>query len=88
LPITDQGDRRHAHREYVCVILNDFVTSLGPERPRYDPAEDEDDQKWGLMQPIVHRWQRTLAESLASTAGDHVKIPSGNDDLLELLKSL
>jgi hypothetical protein len=88
LPIADQGDRRFAHREYVCVILNDFITSPGPERPMHNPGDGSDDRNWGLMQPIVHRWRCGLAEALASAAGEHVKIPSGNAELLELLHSL
>jgi hypothetical protein len=70
------------------VILNDFITSPGPERPMHNPADGSDDRNWGLMQPIVHRWRRGLAEALASAAGEHVKIPSGNAELLELLHSL
>lgn len=84
LPIQDAGDRRHAQREYVRVVLNDFVMNPGPgNTPLGDvPADDRD---YGLMGGFVRRWRSCLPEALASAAGAHVNIPAGNDQLHELL---
>jgi hypothetical protein len=40
---------------------------------------------YGLMTPFVSRWKERLAAALSSAAGEHVEIPSGNDQLREIL---
>ena len=92
LSIADQGDRRHARREYVGVILNDFVTNPGPDQGDPDQVESSaaeiNDSQLGLMQPFVSRWRRRLPDALAAAAGARVIIPSGNDELVQLLNAL
>ena len=85
LSIRDAGDRRHAQREYVRVILNDFIMNPGPNDQSLEPNHKETNGDYGLMSPFCHRWQSRLGEALASAAGEHVKIPSGNDALRQIL---
>jgi hypothetical protein len=37
------------------------------------------------MRPLVLRWKQRLPLALASAAGAHTQIPSGNDDLNSIL---
>jgi len=85
LPIQDAGDRRHAQREYVRVVLNDFVMNPGQDATPLDNAASADNRDYGLMGSFVRRWRSRLPEALASAAGAHVNIPAGNDQLHELL---
>jgi hypothetical protein len=85
VPIRDAGDRRHAQREYVRVILNDFVLNPGPNDLPLSPLAADSSVDYGLMTPFVRRWQGRLAESLASAAGKHVQIPAGNEELRRIL---
>jgi hypothetical protein len=85
LSIRDAGDRRHAQREYVRVILNDFVLNPGPNDLPLDLSADANHGNYGLMTPFFRRWKQRLGEVLASAAGEHVKIPSGNDELRRIL---
>jgi hypothetical protein len=83
LSIRDAGDRRHAQREYVRVILNDFVLSPGGDDSPLEQVQLQGD--YGLMTPFLLRWKQRLGEALASAAGEHIKIPAGNDDLRQIL---
>ena len=85
LKIRDAGDRRHAQREYIRVILNDFVMNPGPDDEPAKAADTDDDRDFGLMKPFIRRWRSRLPEALAAAAGAHQKIPSGNDELQQLL---
>lgn len=85
LAIRDAGDRRHAQREYVRVILNDYVLNPGNgDEPGETIAPAQSRRKYGLMAPFVERWQSRLPQALASVAGVHVDIPEGNDELHRL----
>lgn len=84
LSIRDAGDRRHAQREYVRVILNDFVLNPGNSDQPLEAVESLPGD-YGLMTPFFLRWKQRLGEALASAAGEHIKIPSGNDDLRQIL---
>lgn len=84
-PIQDAGDRHHAQREYVRVVLNDFVMNPGQDATPLDNAAPADGRDYGLMGCFVRRWQSRLPEALASAAGAHVNIPAGNEQLHELL---
>ena len=84
LAIRDEGDRRHAQREYVRVILNDYVLSPGPSDEPLETDVDGSDKDFGLMDSFVHKWRGRLPAALASTAGEHVFIPEGNDELRQL----
>lgn len=85
LPIQDEGDRRHARREYVRVILNDFVLNPGPKGVPMEPLDGPADRDYGLMESFMRRWQGRLPAALASATGDYVQIPSGNEELQQLL---
>lgn len=84
LKIRDAGDRRHAQRDYVRVILNDFVLNPGPDDTPLEPTP-EPTLDLGLMKSFVQRWRSRLPEALASVAGDQRRIPSGNEPLRRLL---
>lgn len=96
LKTRDEAARRRARRKYVRTILNDYVinpgASLAPirsEDPTQPEAEEEDDgqlaQKYGLMGAFLARWGNRLPKILAAGAGEHVQIPPGNGELIELL---
>jgi putative virulence factor len=85
LAISDGGDRRHARREYVRVILNDYVLNPGPSDELIEPLDDGADRGYGLMDSFIRRWQGRLPAALASVAGEHVEIPRGNNELHQLL---
>ena len=91
LAIRDEGDRRHARREYVRVILNDYVLNPGPDDELIEAAATgansatDSEGDFGLMDSFVRRWRGRLPAALASTAGEHVYIPPGNDELDDLL---
>jgi len=85
LPIQDEADRRYARREYVRVVLNDYVMNPGPNEAHSEAGKPDDDHDFGLMESFVRRWQSRLPQALASAAGAHVEIPSGNDELGQLL---
>lgn len=83
LSIRDAGDRRQAQREYVRVILNDYV--LNPGRNEALPkTSGSGGAAFGLMSPFIERWRSRLPDALASVAGTHVDIPAGNDELQDL----
>lgn len=85
LPILDEGDRRYARREYVRVILNDYVLNPGPNESVEEAGPASGDRDYGLMTPFVSRMQARLSTALACAAGEHVQIPPGNDDLGQIL---
>ena len=91
LAVRDEGDRRHAQREYVRVILNDFVLNPGSGNAALEPVPTDGapacgSRDFGLMDSFVRRWQGRMPLSLASAAGAHVKIPAGNAELGVLLR--
>jgi hypothetical protein len=96
LKTRDEAARRRARRKYVCTILNDYVNNPGsslapiksedPTEP--SPEEQEDGQRldrYGLMAHFLMRWGNRLPKVLAAGAGEHVQIPPGNSELIELL---
>ena len=85
LQVSDQGARRHVLREYVQLVLNDFVMNPGPSRTPLQPLPETNGHDFGLMTPLLQRWQQRLPPALASAAGKHTLMPSGNDDLNEIL---
>lgn len=85
LQVGDQGARRHVVREYVQLVLNDFVMNPGPHTHPLDPTAGLNGHDLGLMRPLVLRWKQRLPLALASAAGAHTQIPSGNDDLNSIL---
>jgi hypothetical protein len=87
LKINDQGTRLHALREYVQLILNDFVMNPGSTMAPLEEVDTADGHDFGLMKPFMHRWQGRLPQALASAAGLHTEIPSGNDELVEILEN-
>ncbi len=47
---------------------------------------DDDADEFGLMGQFVVRWRGRLGEALASGAGAEVRIPPGNEELVEVLE--
>ena len=85
LPIRDEGDKRQAVREYVRVVLENYVMNPGPNAALLEPIPDDYGDKLALMRNFVRRWRGRLPLALASAAGAHTAIPPGNDELQQLL---
>ena len=99
LKTRDEAARRRARRKYVRIILNDYMMNPGPsgaplseepgkELPAESPAGDHEDElsAFGLMAPLLRRWRRRLPAALALGAGEHVKLPPGNTELINVLE--
>ncbi|MDY0168222.1 MAG: virulence factor SrfC family protein [Thermoguttaceae bacterium] len=98
LKTRDEAARRRARRKYVRTILNDFVMNPGPslaairaaDAEGADGREDEERQKryasYGLMSSFVERWASRMPAALALGAGEHIKLPPGNSELIKLLE--
>ncbi len=95
LKTRDEAARRRARRKYVRIVLNDFVLNPGPSQKPIEIPEDEtvgrvDDEesfgRFGLMSSIVRRWTNRLPLCLALGAGEHIQIPPGNPELIEVLE--
>jgi len=85
LQVSDQGARRHVVREYVQLVLNDYVMNPGPSTSPLDPQAGINGHNFGLMDPFILRWHQRLPLALASAAGVHTEIPVGNDEISQLL---
>ncbi|PHS03378.1 MAG: hypothetical protein COA78_17915 [Blastopirellula sp.] len=85
LRVSDQGARKLVMREYVQLVLNDYVMNPGPSTAALDPSAGVNGADLGLMKPLVQRWHQRLPLALASAAGTHTEIPSGNAELKDLL---
>jgi hypothetical protein len=94
LKTRDEAARRRARRKYVRIILNDYVMNPGPsmasmkaEDEREGAQDDGDDYgRFGLMASFVRRWSSRLPLALALGAGEHVKLPPGNGELIKILE--
>ena len=67
-------------------MLNDFLMNPGPTIPAWTPAGPVADLEFGLHEPFVRRWQAHLATRLADGAGESVRVPPGNAELVALLE--
>ena len=85
LKLRDEAAKRRARRKYVQVRLNDYMMNPGPSGESIDDIEADDEQSFGLMGAFVSRWRSRLPEVLASGAGSEIRIPPGNDELIELM---
>ncbi len=92
LKTRDEAARRRARRKFVRIILNDFVMNPGPGMMPMAPPESEEEEsdggnfeKFGLMGAFVERWAKRLPAALAKGAGEHIKLPPGNGELIEIL---
>jgi len=85
LKLRDEAAKRRARRQYVRILLNDFVTNPGVTDEPLDDT-DVDSDEFGLMGPFVKRWASRLPEVLAAGAGAEIRIPPGNDELIEVLE--
>ncbi len=90
LSVANKADRRQARRRFVLLVLNDYVMGPG-ERLMPIGAEVDSprpagavDLAFGLITPLVRRWQRRLPVVLASGAGNPVNIPQGNNELIDI----
>ncbi len=97
LKTRDEAARRHARRNYVRIILNDYVLNPGPSqvpKESEDPTlqaeqrgvEQQDFSRFGLMASFVRRWALCLPPALALGAGEHIKLPPGNGQLIHILE--
>jgi hypothetical protein len=94
LKLRDEAARRRARRKFVRTILNDFVMNPGPSlAPMKDPetgevprANDDELEGFGLMGTFVRRWVQRLPLVLAAGGGEHVRLPPGNAELIEILE--
>ena len=99
LKTRDEAARRYARRKYVKLILEDYIMNPGPSQEAIAPPqlETEDENKephekpleyysnYGSTAGFMKRWCERLPEALALGAGDHVQIPPGNDELIQIL---
>ncbi|MDO4549763.1 MAG: virulence factor SrfC family protein [Planctomycetia bacterium] len=101
LKTRDEAARRYARRKYVKMILDDYVMNPGPTWAAIAPAQleaDDDDPNkqphekpmeyygnYGLTAMFIKRWCERLPEALALGAGDHIQIPPGNEQLIDIL---
>jgi hypothetical protein len=94
LKTRDEAARRRARRKYVRIIMNDFILNPGSSMTPIAAAElaeqpggDGDGlERFGLMGEFVTRWARRLPQALALGAGEHVRIPPGNNELVAVLE--
>jgi len=94
LKTKDEAARRKARRQYVRIILNDFVMNPGPSMTSVQAEEltgerEEGDGRFaqfGLMASFVDRWANRLPQALALGGGEHVPIPPGNAELIQILE--
>ena len=100
LKTRDEAARRRARRKYARIILNDYVVNPGGSMTPIKPPEDEqhadsavasqdDDgdnlQRFGLMGAFIKRWLTRLPQALALGAGEHIQLPPGNSELMDIL---
>ena len=94
LKTRDEAARRRARRKYVRIILNDYVMNPGPSIAAIesdDPAKkkpdgEEDFSRFGLMANFIQRWAKRMPLALALGAGEHIKLPPGNMELINMLE--
>jgi hypothetical protein len=96
LKTRDEAARRRARRKYVRIILNDYVMNPGPGRAPIQQEEfgkaakagngEEELARFGLMGPFILQWLKRLPLALALGAGEHVKLPPGNMELIHILE--
>ena len=95
LKTRDEAARRRARRQYVRTILNDFVMNPGPDMAPLQAEElapsggagggEDRFARFGLMASFVRRWASRLPQALALGAGEHVHVPPGNAELMNVL---
>jgi len=96
LKTRDEAARRRARRKYVRIILNDYVMNPGPSmtpikppdesQGRKEKADGNDLERYGLMASFIQRWISRVPMALALGAGEHVKLPPGNGQLIKILE--
>jgi len=95
LKTRDEAARRRARRKYVRIIFNDYVMNPGPARTPIeiddDPMKkkgvvDQDLSRFGLMASFVRQWTTRMPQALALGAGEHIKLPPGNMELIHVLE--
>jgi len=85
LKLRDEAAKRRARRKYVRIVMNDFVLNPGPTQKLMEDVELAGGEDYGLMERIVRRWMGRLKQALAAGAGQHIEIPPGNPELIQLL---
>ncbi len=93
LKTRDEAARRRARRKYVRIILNDYVMNPGPSMAPIQSEETAEEEeggddfgRFGLMGSFIKRWGSRLLPALALGAGEHVKLPPGNSQLIKTLQ--
>ncbi|MBQ6109224.1 MAG: hypothetical protein IJK97_13515 [Thermoguttaceae bacterium] len=100
LKTRDEAARRYARRKYVKMIMDDYIMNPGPSQAGIAPPQIEADEEerephekpleyygnYGQTASFVKRWCERLPEALALGAGDHIQIPPGNAELIQILE--
>jgi hypothetical protein len=95
LKTRDEAARRRARRKYVRIILNDYIMNPGPSRAPIFAADaaavkkdngDQDFTRFGLMASFVQLWVNRMPLALALGAGEHIRLPPGNMELIHILE--
>ncbi len=86
LKLRDEAAKRRARRKYTRIMLNDFVMNPGVNDDAAPEISPEDEEEFGLMGAFITTWKQRLPEVLASGAGAEIRIPPGNDELIELME--
>jgi hypothetical protein len=76
----------------VRIVLSDYLmnpgASMAPLAAPEGAAEPRDGlelARYGLMAALVRRWRERLPGALALGAGEHVEIPPGNSELVQIV---
>ena len=70
-------------------LLSSWAGQMAPIQPPEGDkpdGEQENYDRFGLMGSFVQRWTTRLPLALALGAGEHVKLPSGNSQLIDILE--
>jgi hypothetical protein len=78
----------------VCIILNDYIMNPGPSIAPIEPTVadkrkgdgEEDFSRFGLMAAFIKRFANRVPLALALGAGEHIRLPPGNMELIHTLE--
>jgi|GEM_PF-676093 len=71
-------------------VDDEAAEELGPafqiKQEEEQAAAEHDYEEFGLMSTFVKRWVNRVPEALALGAGEHVQLPPGNPEIINILK--